>query len=327
MPEVTPVPGPNRPHAVLTVSAVRRAFFSADVRRGRFVPGPPRPPRPCFYRPVRTEVALALGGSAVLALLAVVVRRAVRRATRERATLRLVLGVLGEEGGLRLLDAHARRSDTWWTDAEPAERQQVDQALGTWDLLAWYVGTGRAELGVVLDLFRLRIIDTWEQAYLYIRVRRTGQPGLWACFEELYAAAYDAAPRAVQGAERFAWAEAPRELDVEQAPRRPTFGLEDVTEDVPAPPPALSVSPQPEPEPEPELDGLSHDAFGRPAPGPPEPRLGRVRAALTDASPLLGARRPARPGSGPVVPHPAAYEQVIDLDAAPARSGLERPFH
>jgi hypothetical protein len=111
---------------------------------------------------------------------------------RHAMTMRLSLTLLRYDEGLELLEAHSRRSETWWEDADPIERHQIDNAISMWDLAAWYVSTRRVDKRTVLDVFRWRIVDVWERAYPYIQHRRVAAPTLWSSLTELYMDAHDA---------------------------------------------------------------------------------------------------------------------------------------
>lgn len=48
---------------------------------------------------------------------------------RHVSTMDLSITLLRYDEGLSLLAAHSRRSESWWVDAEPADRQLIDRAL------------------------------------------------------------------------------------------------------------------------------------------------------------------------------------------------------
>jgi len=150
---------------------------------------------------VTIEVSLALALAGVLWVMTV---WWAAREHRARLTQQLMLAAARDDGGLRLLAEQVSRRRQWWADADPAERMQVDQVLATWDLIGWYVARRKANQRVVLALFRWRIVDTWEQAYPYVKHRRIEQPGLWTSLDDLYLDAYKQARHmGTQEMERF----------------------------------------------------------------------------------------------------------------------------
>ena len=223
---------------------------------------------------------------------AVVAVLAFRRSQSERQRglrLDLSLALLRHEKGLRLLTQHAGRREQWWLDAPDADRQEIDRALSMWELVAWYAHTGRIDRDVVLELFRGRIVDMWEQAYPYIQQRRVEQPELWSSLTELYVDAYDA-------------------MDPLSAERLPPVELAAPTPEpvaAPAPEPVSEAAREPvvaaAPEPVP-AEVIAEVAV--PA-AEPDRRLVDLRAALHQLD--------EPPPTSPPTPH----EQVIDLVLIP----------
>ena len=234
---------------------------------------------------------------------AVLATLAFRRSRQERQRglrLDLSLALLRHEKGLRLLTQHAARDEQWWLDAPAADRHEIDRALSLWELVAWYAHTGRIDREVVVELFRGRIVDMWEQAYPYIQQRREEQPELWSSLTELYVDAYDALdPLSPDRLPPVELAAPPAEPVAVAAPP------EAVQEQVAEPEPVAAA---PERAPEPARDAASEPG------GEPDRRLVDLRAALHQLD------------EPQVTAPPASYEQVVDLVLIPeaAEAGRSR---
>jgi hypothetical protein len=251
---------------------------------------------------VAAVLALALASVLLVALLR-------RRSSRDRLTLDLTMQVTHADAGLRLLDGYASRNERWWVDADPADREEIDRALGLWDVVAWYVSTERANRETFFELYRLRLTDLWETAFLYIDHRRATQPGIWSALEELYdEACGTSGRRARQSAERFPMAGPQRS-------RPPALSV--TPDEIPDPFPdgALELRRQARPRPEPVAQPAVAAASGPEADPAPEVVV-LPDVVPTDATPAAAA--PTDAPTVAAVPADAAPAAAAHADAAPA---------
>jgi hypothetical protein len=290
-----------------------------------------------------TFPAAAAASAVICAAAALLFSTRMRSPSRAGVTVDLALALTRADHGLRLLDAHATRSERWWEDAHSEDREAIDRALGLWDLASWYVATGRADREVLLTSYEGQVIDAWEQAVLYVEERRIQQPELWRALEDLYGEAADRPRRRTRTSlERF-----PLAASTYRPVARTKSVSPDVLPEFPVPVSAPPVNAPPidalpidaEPADLDPVDAVAIDVDpapeppateSRPTPQPggaptvlfvPE-RVRAVRHALVEEveEQVRGARRP----NPPAMPRGAdrVIEQVIDLDSG---AGV-RPF-
>lgn len=264
-----------------------------------------------FYALVHV-FALTLAGflAGAICCAALLVRR--RRGARLMRP-ELALALINQDGGLNALRLHSGR-DRWWDDAADSDLERVEQALSTYDLLAWCVARGTVDRRVVLAACRDRIVELWEQAYPYVLDRRRISPELWSSLAELYVDAHGASARSGRVTARLP-----------DAVRRPPREHRSVSPDeipVAVPPPLPDPTPlldlPPLPDPTPLLDPAPAASVRSTAPAPVDPYAPQWAEAL---------RRALGDAPGPAVIVPSPVEQAPRAPAASVSEDVETRGH
>jgi hypothetical protein len=152
---------------------------------------------------------------------------------------------------------------------------------------------GGGDRSEVLEVFRWRLVDTWELAYPYVQMRRVEQPGLWSALDDLYVDAYEAVYAGPKpGRHEPATRErALRPLDRAVSPEEVPEGPADMT--------ALTGRPTP---------------HGAPVAAAPEREPPRAEPAAASPTPVPAAP----PVAAPATPTPAVEPAATTPAAPPA---------